>query len=374
VSAVAAVVTSRRVSSGLGPADGATSRLPAWWGATDWVEVEVRGAVDEHRDVCRAHHVDPDTVVAVARGMAHYADHKTGRDCRPTNVRLVELVRVSLSTVQRARRALKALGLVVELVRGRSFMTRAERLQAWRRGSSHRQVAATFALTSRGRERARSGLVVVGGGPKVTTSRLGVGTRFVGARPTAVERDTPPGAHKVSASLQLVSGPLRRQTDDQEARSAGRSRPRSPRGGRPGPDPATRRLAEAVQRRLRWLAGLSPRRITPTLSRFARAGWGPRDVERAVADALGARGWRMPGELRAPAAYLALLLREVDPADRPGALDEHMRAVEAAQGAYERRLIFGTPCPHGQPAGNEPSPLRGLMACPECRREAEPTW
>src|SRR3954468_3613434 len=168
LSAAPAPVCSRRIGAGVRPAPGATSRRPAWWSAEDWIEVEVRGAVAERRDLCRAHHVDPDTVLSVARGMASFADHRTGRDCRPTNTRLVELVRVSLSTVQRARRVLKALGLVVELIAGRSVMTRAERLAAWRRGSSHRRIAATFALCSRRRRR---------------HPRLRV-----------VERDTPPSA------------------------------------------------------------------------------------------------------------------------------------------------------------------------------------
>jgi hypothetical protein len=118
VVAAALETTSRRVSAGIQPAPGTTARLPSWWNATDWVEAEVRGALEERRDLCRTHHVDPDTVVAVARTMAHFADYRTGRDCRPTNARLVQLVRVSLSTVQRARRVLKALGLVVEVIAG----------------------------------------------------------------------------------------------------------------------------------------------------------------------------------------------------------------------------------------------------------------
>src|SRR5688572_25840426 len=167
-----APVSSRRIGAGVRPPPGATSRWPAWWGAADWIEVEVRAAVTEQRDLCRRHHVDPDTVVAVARGMAGFADFRTGRNCRPTNARLVELLRVSLSTVQRARRVLKELGLVVELLRGRSMMTRAERLTAWRRGSAHRRLAAEFALCSR-RHRHR---------PRRRPQR----------RPPAVERDTPP--------------------------------------------------------------------------------------------------------------------------------------------------------------------------------------
>jgi hypothetical protein len=59
--------SSRRVSAGIGPEPGATSTRPAWWSADDYV-ADVRQAVKhEHRDVCRAHHVEPDTVVSVAR-------------------------------------------------------------------------------------------------------------------------------------------------------------------------------------------------------------------------------------------------------------------------------------------------------------------
>ena len=119
-----------------------------------------------------------------------------------------------------------------------------------------------------------------------------------------------------------------------------------------------------------WLAGVHPARLVPTLTRFARAGWTPRDVERAAVETLTARGWRVPRELQHPAAYLAGLLREVDPADRPGALDEALAAAERAQRAYERQLIHGTPCAHGTPAGDVPSPLRGYLACPACRTAA----
>jgi hypothetical protein len=339
-----APVCSRRVSAGVRPEPGATSARPAWWGATDWVEVEVRGAVGEHRDICRAHHVDPDTVIAIARDMAHFADHRTGRDCRPTNTRLVTLLRVSLSTVQRARRVLKQLGLVVELVRGRSVMTRAERLTAWRRGSAHRHVAAEFALCSRRSRPGRSWSL-----------------------PQLVERDTPPSALRDNGYLTPLGSSLRTKTETKKAapRPAAAQNPAASR--RRGVDPRTQRLAEAVRRRLGWLSEVSTRRLAPALHRFAQASWTPRDVDRAVVDALATRGWRLPRRLDQPAAYLATLLRALDPEDRPGALDEHIAAVEAAQRTYERQLVTGSPCPHGQPAGDVPSPLRGHRACPLCR-------
>lgn len=137
-----------------------------------------------------------------------------------------------------------------------------------------------------------------------------------------------------------------------------------------GPDPRTRRLADGVRARLGWLRGISPRRLAPTLHRFAQAGWTPRDVDLAVTDALAARGWRLPRELTQPAAYLATLLRALDPEDRPGALEAHITEVEAAQRRYEQQLVTGPPCTHGQPAGDVPSPLRGHRACPLCRTES----
>src|SRR3954453_16056048 len=268
--------------------------------------------------------------------MAAFADHGPGRDCRPTNDRLSAVGQMSVSTVQRARRVLKALGLVVELVAGRSVMTRAERLAAWRRGSSHRRVAAEFALCSR-RRRPR---------------------RPQGGR-AHVDRDTPPGASKNKPSSHDRTTHLRATT----APRRGAPRPAHTRKGSPSRRPhtaaATGRLAEQVQRRLPWLTGVSLRRLTPPLHRFAAAGWTPRDIDRAITDALAPRGWRLPRTLSQPAAYLAHLLRALDPADRPGALDAHLAAIETAQRAYQRQLIVGPPCPHGQPAGDLPSPRRG---------------
>lgn len=334
-------LSSRRVTAGVRPAAGATAKVPSWWSATDWLDVEVRSAVVERVELCRAHHVDPDTVVAVARGMAHFADFRTGRDCRPTNAGLVALLRISLSTVQRARRVLKELGLVVELVAGRSIMTRSERLAAWRRGSSHRRIAAEFALCSRRRR------------PQV--------------RLHLVERDTPPGTPTDHLLTRVSKTHLQATTETTRAAPRPAHAKKVTSSGRRRPDPATRRLAEGVRARLRWLTSVSAQRLAPPLHRFAQAGWTPRDVDRAVVDALATRGWRLPREIAQPAAYLATLLRPLDPADRPSLLDEWMAEREAAQRRYERQLVTGTPCVHGQPAGDVPSPVHGHLACALCR-------
>jgi hypothetical protein len=115
-----------------------------------------------------------------------------------------------------------------------------------------------------------------------------------------------------------------------------------------------------------WLAGVHARRLVPTLSRFALAGWTARDVSTALEDARKARGWWRIPDLERPWAYLATLLREVDPADRPGAEEERMDREERELRAYEQLRVYGPPCPHGMPAGDVPSP-RGVVACPFCR-------
>lgn len=45
--------------------------------------------------------------------------------------------------------------------------------------------------------------------------------------------------------------------------------------------PAVRRLVHGVKRRMPWLAAVPAGRLVPLLTRFARAGWTERDVERA---------------------------------------------------------------------------------------------
>ena len=93
-------------------------------------------------------------------------------------------------------------------------------------------------------------------------------------------------------------------------------------------------------------------------------------MELAIRDVLTRRSWRVPRTLTQPAAYLAGLLRDLDHEDRPTAYEEHLRQLERAEDRYRLQLATGTPCPHGTPAGDVPSPTRRLLACPTCRTEA----
>lgn len=346
VRAFSAPVTSRRVSAGITPPPGSTASLTVWWGRADWLEVEVRSALREHADVCKNHHVSIAAAYAVAAGMARFADSRTGRDCRPTNERLVEVTRLSLSTVQRSRRVLKELGLVVEVVAGRSNMTLAQRLAAHENGSSHRAIAAEFALCSRRNRR-----------PRLVENPA--------ADLQVVERDTPPVGKVVKRESLDRSAHL--QSTDATRRAASRPAHTEKSSRRPPVllDPATRRLVRDVKAHLEWLAGVPNGRLTPLLTPFAQADWGWRDVELAASDAIAARGWRgVPANLEHPWAYLAKLLRGVDPADRPSVLDD---AHAAAERAHQRLVTRGAPCEHGVPGGDVVSPLTAQRGCPLCR-------
>jgi len=348
---------SRRTPAGITPPPGAQARLIAWWGPTDWLEAEVRPALASSRGraLCRAAHVDPDTAYTVARAHAGFADRRTGRGCRPTNARIVEAAGCSLKTVQRARKVLIELGLMVVVTEGRSAMTLAERLEAHKRQSAVRAVAAEFALCSLGRRR----------------------PRLVENRPPAappVDRDDPPVGLVVRTQAKEISGLL--QSTDATRKAAprpahtGKSRDRSPEV----PDLRARRLAQATQRRVSWLARVHPRRIERLLLRFACAEWSDEDVCLTIRDRLTALGKGVPVDLERPWAYLAWLLRDVDPADRPSVLEN---ALTAARREHYRLSRHGAPCRHGVPGGDVVSPLTGVLPCPMCRAASQdraPDW
>ena len=85
------------------------------------------------------------SLVAVAEARASFAEHRTGRKCRPTNARLAQLTGLSVRTVQRASTALRLLGVATEVMRGRQ-RTRAERFASWRVGDRGRGWASVWAL------------------------------------------------------------------------------------------------------------------------------------------------------------------------------------------------------------------------------------
>lgn len=118
--------------------------------------------------------------------------------------------------------------------------------------------------------------------------------------------------------------------------------------------------------------GRSPPAGLTCLHRFAVAGWPPRDVQAAADEALRARYWSVPARVEHPAAYLACLLRDVDPADRPRALEDAMRAQELAVRDWYTQTTLGRRfCPHDHPGGTSPIPSPTTSPVPTA--DAQPT-
>lgn len=125
--------------------------IPCWSGrARRWAHATVPQAYLRHYDsrvrpVMPHNPVSLKSLVAVAEARASFADHRTGRDCRPTNDQLAQMTGLSVRTVQRASTALRLLGVATEVMRGR-LRTRAERFASWRVGDNGRGWASVWAL------------------------------------------------------------------------------------------------------------------------------------------------------------------------------------------------------------------------------------
>ncbi len=118
----------------------------------------------------------------------------------------------------------------------------------------------------------------------------------------------------------------------------------------------------------------------PPLQRYAVAGWTARELHAHLDRLIASRGWTVPGRpaelierdsggqvrvrvrkattMKSPYGYLAFLLRQIDPTDL--ATDQAYDAALRATEHYQRQLIYGSPCPHGQPAGDIPLPTKGI--------------
>ena len=115
-------------------------------GRTSTVPAAYRERYDTHvRPAMPNNPVSLKSLVAVAEARASFADHRTGRNCRPTNARLAAITGLSVRTVQRASTALRLLGVATEVMRGRQ-RTRAERFASWRVGDRGRGWASVWAL------------------------------------------------------------------------------------------------------------------------------------------------------------------------------------------------------------------------------------
>jgi len=233
-------------------------------------------------------------LLAVATARAAYADHATGRGCRPSNARLMADTGLSKRQVQRADKALRLLGVATEVLRGRR-RSRIERMASWRVGDRGRGWTSVWVLHS---------------------------TPDGAARQAATKRNgTPPGT--VSVGDHLL--PLRQITT---SRSRGRRALR-----RASPDKAGVALAKswrAHDAAPTWARQHSPHAWAALLAAPARHGWTARDLTAAVNDWLGT-GHRIPDRPHKPIGLLGTILAgHGDFSDRPTALDDARQREELA--------------------------------------------
>ena len=288
-----------RLELGEGPWAG----VPCWSGGPQrWVAFTVPVAYAlrydaDVRNVMPGNPISLATLLRVAEARAHYAHHRTGRDCRPTNSVLAARADVSVRTVQRASTALRLLGVATEVLRGRqrSF---SERMASWRVGDRGRGWASVWALHD---------------------------SRFRALSPH------PEGS------------PVKKKTSCSEQRTTRHRRPGAGRGAvsrRPSPDSRGFRLAN------RWIADRqspswarryrTPAAWAAVLAVPAAHGWTAHDLNQLIRDWVGTGHW-MPSRPHKPIGLLGAILAWHDnPQERPAVYEE---AREAADRAAHRRRI-----------------------------------
>lgn len=276
--------------------------IPCWSGrARRWAHETVPAAYrlryNTHvRPVMPNNPVSLKSVVAVAEARASFADHRTGRNCRPTNERIAQLTGLSVRTVQRASTALRLLGVATEVMRGRQ-RTRAERYASWRVGDRGRGWASVWALHD---------------------------SRF--------HRLSPHPEGSLLENQPSVKNSLTTSTRPKAGRSA------APRRTAPSPQALTLANRWICDRHSppwarRYRTGAPWARLLTTV---AEHGWTPRDLNQAITDWIGTGHW-IPDAPHKPIGLLgAILAAHGNPAERPSALEE---AREAAEFTLTRKRI-----------------------------------
>ena len=250
-------------------------------------------------------------VKLVALAMAQAAEHSTGRGSRLTVATLMARTGLGESTVQRARTALRLLGVATEVFRGR-LRTYAERMASWRVGDRARGWASVWALH-----------------PPTPVDN----TRIVRAGQTLMA----PHPQRGPFSLESSSSNMVTTTKAVNNGAASRRSTRTNRRKLSLPDPRGAVLAS------RWLRdGRTPgwaRKHTPTgwarvLAEPARYGWNAEDLNAIITDWATDTG--VAPAPTTPVAFVRWLLKRHDLAFSPTLLAHARRDPERAA-VQERR-------------------------------------
>jgi len=293
--------------------------IACWGGAQAWVELHVpdvyrRGylaTVLPELRATRGGGVSLRAVKLVALVMAQAAEHSTGRGSRLTVATLMARTGLGESTVQRARTALRLLGVATEVFRGR-LRTYAERMASWRVGDRARGWASVWALH-----------------PPTPVDK----TRIICAGQTLM------APHPRRGLFPLGSSSSKGVTTGKAVENTAASRRSTTKAARKLslPDPRGAVLAS------RWLRdGRTPgwaRKHTPAgwaraLAEPARYGWNADDLNAVITDWATDTG-RAPAPTT-PVAFLRWLLRRHDLAFSPTLLERARRDQERAAAQEQR--------------------------------------
>ena len=392
---------------------GTYSTIPAWssrerWRSECYADLHSDAVRELRRQVGRRGPVSIKACWALAYALSACADTDTGRNAMPGTAALTTkpaaldlddpaaLARLQAATgysktsLQKAGRVLSARGWIVLVRAGKNWLTVDERKELWRGGSAARQRRNVWACTIPPHLRVPA--------PARAAERATPASEDAGQRADArsavdncARASSPPESGCDLPTTRRVSGLS--PVDNIKIFKPGQASRTGPPGRPPSlearhnpryrADWRTVRLAKDLRARLYWLRDTPHQRIMPALDRFARAGWTAADIQCELDEMLAARGWEVPSRrasttkagrqhrypLRCPWGYLAMLLRTLEPTDLV-AQREYDRAMRAAQLEYEQLRRSGPECLHGEPAGDRPSPSKGIRACPLCRRSS----
>lgn len=296
--------------------------VPCWTGGAQlWARVTVPIAYYNHYRTRVAPKlpgaaVSLKAIVRVAEARARYADFCTGRNCRPTNERLMRDTGLSKSTVQRASKALRLLGVATELFRGRQ-RTRTERMASWRVGDRARGWASVWALHASSY-------------PQLTPHPVG----------------SLLSSYLLFWRNKVTTGQARKPSASTKYGAPRPPRPKRKRSRQAVVDPGGYSLARQWLRAPqtpRWARRYTPRVWSRSLSAVAAHGWTAEDLNQLLKDWERTGGHWMPAEPYKPIGLVCAAIgwhqRNNSLDDRPAGLELAMEQERLRRHEQERQQI-----------------------------------
>ena len=336
---------------------GACARTPIWSGRTQW-QHQVRTLLNSPAgsQLCLKNSVSTEATFAVAVTHASLAEGKTGRGVTASRDTIANRAGVSVSVVKRARRVLVALGMAVELVRGR-YLAALEAMAAQaHHGGRQFRAASVWALTSPRavvhttsapvKKTAKATRATLRSAAYRAASRLESHNAY---RHSAAARTYPQtgGRGPLSPSGGFVLHSLVVKFSPTHAHTRAGT-PKNPQRSDPRPIALQRTAAQLIAHTPALRTAGHVGQICDVLddAGIDPARWTGRDIARQLTEDTQSRGWVWPTHLTRPVAFLRWRLAQIDwtqptTAERARHDDQARLAEQAArrQEARERDAL-----------------------------------